>query len=122
MVKPKHAACLDALTAFRKAHFGLVRQYIVRPAAKQSGSNRLETPSATTVERPDTPDGISAAFPALTGTGGSELGGFLSGRLLDTARAGVAEDANSPPHIGFRRRLFANKNVEFEAPRLEPIE
>ena len=73
-LRAAHAACIDALSAFRKAHFALVREFIMKPASAQLG--------------PDSPVSVASA---LVGTGGSELGGFLSGRLLDTARAALAD-------------------------------
>jgi hypothetical protein len=69
------ASCpaVDAVTAFRKAHFTLVRQFILQPAAAMTGR--------------DSPVGIIAP---IAGTGGSNLAEFLSGRLLDTTRASLA--------------------------------
>lgn len=68
-----HQTCIDAVTAFRKAHFTLVRQFILQPAAAMTGR--------------DSPVGIIAP---IAGTGGSNLAEFLSGRLLDTTRASLA--------------------------------
>lgn len=140
-----HAACLDALTGFRKAHMALVRQFIVSPALHERaealkaaltprdpypvsasstgpGAGTGTCPAADTVssspltnkarELPPPSATISPVRPptnrstgtvgsgsgntspvdvryTFVGTGGSDLMSFLSGRLLDTARAGV---------------------------------
>lgn len=72
-LRAAHGACIEALGAFRKAHMALVRSYIIQPDK---------------AARPGSPTTI-VSTPPLLGTGGSELSGFLSGRLLDTVRAGL---------------------------------
>lgn len=78
-LRAAHTACVQALISFRKAHFALVRAYIIKPA-KLQGFDGDDSGR-------DSPTSVAAP---LQGTGGSELGRFLMGRLLDTARASLA--------------------------------
>ena len=80
-LRAAHGACIEALGAFRKAHMALVRSYIIQPDK---------------AARPGSPTTI-VSTPPLLGTGGSELSGFLSGRLLDTVRAGLGRCPVRPP-------------------------
>ena len=86
-LRAAHADAVNALLAFRKAHFALVRAFIVQPGKVTDGGS--VSPA-------------SVAAP-LQGTGGSELGGFLSGRVLDTARARLAD---GPASWRFVRRVL----------------
>ena len=99
-LRAAHAACIDALVAFRKAHFALVRAFIVEPSDK--------TPSGDALDDAGRGSPVSVTAP-LRGTGGSQLGAFLSGRLLDTARASLASadshSASPARWVGARRAV-----------------
>ena len=95
-LRDAHASCITALTSFRKAHFALVREFIVQPAASEAAP---ETPPLTRrallkAESPVSPVTVAATTQQLVGTGGSALKGFLSGRLLDTARAALGAESS----------------------------
>ena len=97
-----HEDALTALVAFRKAHMALVREFIVSPsisahATAPKAALDAAAPALAMRAGGDSPGGGSVSPTAvssplgtpLLGTGGSELLGFLAGRLVDTARAGV---------------------------------
>lgn len=86
LVEPVIRAWATPLTS-RACHvlpqFALVRRYIMMPHAKAERDGEESGRGS--------PASVTAA---LVGTGGSELSGFLTGRLLDTARAALGESAD----------------------------